>query len=97
MKYEPETLFDLVTVIGSTRQESGHYEEFLKKTFTLIKPGGRLYYQTLDPLEDEAAFRELVKTNHLTIQAFLKDESYGFTARYWSISKERKPRYSNSL
>lgn len=87
MDYVPEYRFDIVTMIGSTRMESGRYDDILRKVFSLVKPGGSLYYQTLDPQERPEEFRELAEKSGFSIQAYLLDGSYGFHAQYWKAQK----------
>ena len=74
---------DIVTMIGSTRMESGLYESILNKAISFVKPGGSFYYQSLDQDEDQDAFLRICETNGLTIEASLSDAAYGIKANYF--------------
>ena len=79
--------FDIVTMVGSSRLESGLYEAILEKTFTFVKKGGSLYYQSLDRKETQEEFEELCKRNNMGIEIYLSDKNYGFNAQYWKVTK----------
>lgn len=78
-----EGKFDIVTVIGSTREESGGYE-ILKKGISFLKPGGEMYYQSLGE-EDPGKLRELFEEAGAVIQHREAEERYGFISNYWKI------------
>ena len=78
-----ENRFDLVTMVGSTRQESGSYEPILTKAMRLVKPGGSFYYQTLDKREETGPFLKLCEKNGLTVSNCQLDAAYGFRAQYF--------------
>lgn len=82
-----ENSFDLVTMIGSTRQESGLYEQILSKAIGFVKPGGALFYQTLDPEEETEAFAALCRARGMKLETALLDEKYGYHARYFKAVK----------
>lgn len=77
--------FDIVTMVGSARMESGLFEDILEMLFSFLKPGGGLYYQSLDPKEDPEAVQALCGKEGLKIQAYLLDEAFGRKAQYWKI------------
>ena len=79
--------FDVVTMIGSTRAESGLYEEILNKAIGLIKPGGSFYYQTIVQEEEKEAFEALCKANKLKLEAYLLDTNHGYRAQYFKAVK----------
>ncbi len=79
--------FDLVTMVGSTRLESGSYAPMLSKAMSLVRPGGSFYYQTLDGTEEKAAFFRLCEQNGLTVGRYQLDEAYGFRAQYFKAVK----------
>ena len=78
---------DLVTMIGSTRLESGLYRSILLKAFSLVKPGGQMYYQTLDREEDPAWFPDLCRSSGMLPEASLLDTACGFQAQYFQAVK----------
>lgn len=82
-----ENKFDVVTVVGSTRLESGLYEALLGKAISFIKKGGSMYYQTLDRDEKMNDFLELCNKYGLTAENYFCDNNYGFKAQYWKICK----------
>lgn len=79
--------FDIVTMIGSTRVESGLYGKILNKAIVLVKPGGSFFYQTIDREEEKEAFEELCKANNLKLEAYLLDTRYGYHAQYFKAVK----------
>lgn len=79
--------FDVVTMVGSTRLESGLYEGILEKAFSFVRPGGNFYYQSLDKEEPRERFAALCGRNGMTVDQYLLDEAYGFRAQYWKVRR----------
>lgn len=79
--------FDIVTMVGSTRLESGLYENILEKAFSFVKPGGGFYYQSLDKGEPKERFAALCGKNGMTVDQYLFDGTYGFRAQYWKAGR----------
>lgn len=79
--------FDIVTMIGSTRLESGLFEKVLNKAISLVKLGGAFYYQTLDKDEEKEYFEEICKVNNMRIEEYLLDTAYGFKTQYFKAVK----------
>lgn len=82
-----ELRFDIVTMIGSTRMESGLFESIMKRAFGLLKPGGSLYYQSLDQREDRAAVEALCRANGMSVDVYRQDTAYGRAAHYWKLTR----------
>ena len=82
-----ENIFDIVTVVGSTRLESGLYDILLEKAMSFVKAGGALYYQSLDREENMSSFLRLCNEHNLTVENYICDDSYGFKAQYWKVTK----------
>lgn len=85
-----ENQFDIVTMVGSTRRETGLYEPLLKKVFSLLKNGGSLFYQTLDEKERKEDIVSLCEKTDIKIDNYLLDTLYGFKAQYWKLTKYSK-------
>ena len=51
--------FDIVTMVGSSRLESGLHKTILEKVFSFVKKGGVVYYQSLDRKETKEDFEFL--------------------------------------
>lgn len=79
--------FDIVTMVGSTRLESGMFENILLKAINLVKPGGCLYYQTLDKNEERECFESICRSSDMRIENYLLDTKYGFKAQYFKAVK----------
>ena len=79
--------FDTVTMVGSTRLESGLYEGILEKVFSFVKPGGSFYYQSLDREEPGERFSALCGKNGMAVDRYLLDETFGFRAQYWKVRR----------
>lgn len=82
-----DNTFDIVTMVGSTRFESGLFEQILNKAIRLVKPGGAFYYQTLDKDEEKEYFEEICQANNMKIENYLLDTQYGFKAQYFKVVK----------
>lgn len=79
--------FDLVTMVGSARLESGLHEEILAKAVSFLKPGGSLYYQSLDKNETGDWVQAFCEKGTAAVTAYLLDTSYDFRAQYWKLTK----------
>ena len=79
--------FDIVTMVGSTRMESGLYGRILEKAFSFLKDGGSLYYQTLDEAETKEDMAALCGKSGINIDRYLLDAAYGFQAQYFKLTK----------
>lgn len=82
-----ENKFDIVTVVGSTRLESGLYDLLLSKAMSFVKKGGAMYYQTLDNDENMSSFLKLCNEHNFTVENYICDDSYGSKAQYWKVTK----------
>ncbi|MBR5960930.1 MAG: class I SAM-dependent methyltransferase [Clostridia bacterium] len=82
-----ENCMDIVTMIGSTRMESGLYQSILNKAISFVKPGGSFYYQTLDQDENQDDFLRICEANGLTIEASLSDATHDIKAQYFKAVK----------
>ena len=79
--------FDIVTMVGSARLESGLHEEILGKAVSFLKPGGSLYYQSLDKDETEEWVTAFCARNAVRKETYLLDTNYGYRAQYWKLTK----------
>lgn len=79
--------FDIVTMVGSTRMETGLFEGVLEMVFSLAKPGGSIYYQSLGTGEDNAMLESLCRKNGLEVERYALDTRHERTAHYWKIAK----------
>lgn len=82
-----ELRFDIVTMVGSTRTESGLFESIMKRVFGLLKPGGSFYYQSLDQRENRAAVEALCRENGMSVDVYRQDTAYGRTAHYGKLTR----------
>lgn len=79
--------FDIVTMVGSARSESGLHEAILSKAVSFLKRGGSLFYQSLDREETEEWVRTFCEKGSVTAAAYLLDTAYGFKAQYWKLTR----------
>ena len=79
--------FDIVTLVGSARRESGLHEEILSKAISFLKPGGSLYYQSLDEGETEEWVTAFCARNAVRKDMYLLDTAYNIRAQYWKLTK----------
>lgn len=87
MKVDLSGQFDIVTMVGSTRRESGLYQDILRKAFSMLAEGGSFYYQSLDDGEGKNAFEILCEEAGLSVERYLLDTAYGFYAQYWKATR----------
>ncbi len=79
--------FDVVTMVGSTRRESGLHENILTKAISFLKPGGSLYYQTLDAEESKDWMATFCEKYNINPEAYLLDTAHDIRAQYWKLTK----------
>ena len=79
--------FDLLTMVGTTGQESGDSVKLLGQAVRFLRPGGQLYYQSLDEKECADTVLRAAFSMGLQLIAFEEDMSHGFTARYFRFDK----------
>ena len=82
--------FDIVTMVGSARLESGLREDILAQAVSFLKPGGSLYYQSIDKNETGDWVRVFCETGHAAVSAYLLDTTYDFKAQYWKLTKNKE-------
>ena len=81
--------FDLVTMVGTTGQESGNSMALLEQATAFLKPGGQLYYQSLEAQEDPNSVLQTAFRMGLYLRAFEEDFSYGFEGHYYHFDKPK--------
>lgn len=79
--------FDLVTMVGTTGVESGDGLALLQQAFRFAKPGGAVYYQSMDREEDCNAVLQTAYRHGMSMEAFEEDDRYGFRCRYYKFRK----------
>lgn len=81
--------FDIVTVVGSTVAESGTGLSLLRKAMGFLRPGGALYYQSLDEKEDCNGVIRTAFQQGMDLGAFCRDDAYGFCCHYYRFEKRK--------
>ena len=71
----PHATFDLVTIIGSTPQETGNPRGALDRCFGLVKPGGRLLYMGTTEIAPATWFEEYL---HLTSHVIEQQQQFDY-------------------
>ncbi len=79
--------FDIVTMVGSTLTESGKGMTILEKAMDLVKPGGALYYQSLDSQKDCNQILQCIYHHGMKLDAYVEDGAHGFCCHYYKIFK----------
>lgn len=87
MELELHERFDILTMVGTTGVESGNSLSLLEKASSFVKPGGSIYYQTLDGKEDCNDVFRLGHRIGLQIGAYEEDRAHGLCARYYQLVK----------
>lgn len=85
MELDLKGRFDIVTMVGSTVQESGMGIKLLEQAMTFTKPGGAIYYQTLEEREDPDATIAAAHRQNMKLTAYLADDSYGISCHYYKF------------
>lgn len=88
MELDMDGRFDLVTMVGSTVQESGVGLALFGKACRLVKAGGALYYQSMDETEDCNEVLGIAWGQGMVLSALLEDEACGLRCRYYKFSKQ---------
>lgn len=70
MNYSCFYKFDLVTMIGSTRNESGLYNDIFKKSFRMLSTKGSLFYSSLDKYERKDELLDVVNRAGYKIEKY---------------------------
>ena len=86
--HDLEESCDIVTMVGSSRMESGLYEEILDQAISFLKPGGIFYYQTISHEESTEIFTEFCKSKGVKIVRKLKEVKYDINAQYYCVRKQ---------
>lgn len=81
--------FDIVTMVGSTVMESGVGFALLEKAMKLVKPGGAIYYQSLDKNEDTNIVIQTAYRHGMKLTAYLTEDAYGFHTSYYKFSESK--------
>lgn len=88
MTLELPSRFEIVTMVGSTVMESKMGLALLEKAMEFVKPGGALYYQSLDAAEDPNMVLQSVFSHGMRLSTYSEEESYGFHCRYYKFQKQ---------
>lgn len=80
--------FDILTMVGTTGKESGDSMKLLEKAFSFVKPGGCVYYQSLDEAEDPGTVIETALGCGMRLCTLLEDDAYAFRCRYYKFERK---------
>ncbi len=78
--------FSIVTMVGSTRMESGLFEGILGMAAGFLTPGGALYYQSLAQDEDPEDMGALWERLGLEVEKYRPEAPFGRTCHYWKLT-----------
>lgn len=81
--------FDLVTMIGSTRFNSGLYEPMLSASVDLLKVDGDFYYMSLDKYEKMNDFLMFANSHNLQIINYHSEKKYDCNMMFWKSIKNK--------
>lgn len=79
--------FDIVTIMGSTRRESGEYDKTLESCVKMLKKGGQLFYSTLEKDETMDDFIQFSIKNNIKIENYLYETIDNYAIRFWKATK----------
>lgn len=87
MELELAGRFEIVTMVGSTAVEGGPGMGLLEKAMDFVKPGGSLYYHSLDEQEDCNAAIKAAYRHGLELKAIQEEKAWGFSCRYYKFTR----------
>ena len=87
MTLDQKEQFDIVTMVGTTAQESGDSMALLAKACSFVKAGGALYYQSLDEKEDPNRVLQTAFRSGMSLVAFDEDRTCGIRGCYYKFEK----------
>ncbi len=87
MEMDLTDTFSLVTVVGSTIQESGEGLSLLEKAMSLVRKGGSLYFQSLEDVREEALM-QAGSRKQMRLVCCDREEEYGMTCCYCKFIKD---------
>ena len=87
-EYNPKDKFDIVTMVGSTVQEIGYYNEIFKKATSLLNDSGELYYSCVNKKETKEQLIDALKDTGCIISSYHRLEKYGLILIVCRIAKK---------
>lgn len=87
MELDLDGRFDIVTMVGSTITESGIGLELLEKAMGFVRPGGSVYFQSLEENEDCNAVIQTAFHQGMKLAAFFEDDRYGIHCHYYKFER----------
>ena len=87
-EYNPKDKFDIVTMVGSTVQEIGYYNEIFKKATSLLNDSGELYYSCVNKKETKEQLNDALKDTGCIISNYHRLEKYGLILIVCRIAKK---------
>lgn len=76
-EYNPKDKFDIVTMVGSTVQEIGYYNEIFKKATSLLNDSGELYYSSVTKEETKEQLINALAGTGAFVVNYQRLEKYG--------------------
>lgn len=87
-KYNPDTKFDIVTMIGSAVQEIGFYKEIFKKATSMLNDKGELFYSCVTKEETKDQLIDALAGTGAVVADYQRLEKYGLVLIVSKIIRE---------
>ena len=87
-KYNPDTKFDIVTMIGSAVEEIGFYKEIFKKSISMLSDKGELFYSCVTKEETMEQLIDALVGTGAVVADYQRLEKYGLVLIVSKIIKE---------
>lgn len=87
-EYNPKEKFDIITMIGSTVQEIGFYNEIFKKATSMLNDNGELYYSCVNKEETKEKLFDVLSDSEYIVTNYQKLEKYGLVLIVCKIVKK---------
>lgn len=86
MTREFQNRFDIVTMVGSTVNNSGLGPRILEQTMGFVKPGGRFFYQCIDPADSMDDVIRLAHRAGLSVTHYESETVDDLHCAYWCLT-----------
>ena len=87
-KYTPKEKYDIITMLGSTVEEIGYYNEIFKKAISLSSDNGKIFYSCVSKEETKEQLIDALKNTGYMVSNYQRLEKYGLVLVLTKIIKK---------
>lgn len=74
-------------MVGSTITESGIGLALLEKAMDFVKPGGAIFFQSMEENEDCNAVMQVAFRQGMNLSAYFEDDTFGIHCHYYKFCR----------